>query len=62
MTALIIGILLLASIFSLFYLKNYLQSPLLSRIAYSDLIMRFSVIAVGLIFVGIVIIISKVLP
>jgi len=59
MTVLLIGIILFALIFSLFYLKNRLQSPVLSRIAHSELVIRFAVIAVALICIGGILILSK---
>ena len=38
------GAFMLSAIIGLFWLKDYLQSPLLARIAYSNLIARLAVI------------------
>ena len=59
MTILLIGIGILGSVLGLFYLKGQLESPTLARIAYSELIMRITVIAVALIVIGIVLMLSK---
>ena len=59
MTIVLIGIGLLAAVLGLFYLKDHLESPFLARIAYSELMMRVTVIAVALIAVGILIMLGK---
>jgi hypothetical protein len=53
MTVFLIGIGLLGSVLGLFYLKDRLENRTLARIAYSELIMRITVIAVALIVIGI---------
>lgn len=52
MTILLIGIGVLVSVLGLFYLKDRLESPTLSRIAHSELIMRFVVLAVAMAVIG----------
>jgi hypothetical protein len=59
MTLLLIGIGILGSVLGLFYLKDRLESPTLARIAHSELIMRFTVIAVALIVIGVLLILDK---
>lgn len=59
MTILLIGIGILGTVIGLFYLKNRLDSPTLARIARSELMMRFTVIAVALIAIGILLVLSK---
>jgi len=58
-TILVIGIALLGAVIGLFYLKQRLRSPTLARIAYSELVMRFTVIAVALIAIGILLLLDK---
>lgn len=52
-TLLLVGIIILAAVLGLFYLKDRLESPTLARVAHSELSMRFTIIAVGLIVIGI---------
>lgn len=59
MAILLIGIALLGAVLGLFYLKDRLESPMLARIAYSELTMRFTVIAVALIVIGILLALDK---
>jgi len=59
MTILLIGVALLGFVLGLFYLKNRLRSPRLHRIAHSELIMRFTVIASALIAIGILLVLNK---
>jgi hypothetical protein len=59
MILLLIGIGILGSVICLFYLKNKLRNPTLARLAYSGLIMRFTVIAVVMIVIGILFILKK---
>lgn len=56
MTLLAIGLVLLGAVLGLFYLKDRLESPRLARIAHSELNMRFAVIALALIVLGIMMI------
>lgn len=51
-TILLIGLALLGAVIGLFYLKDRLGNRRLARFAYSGLVMRFTVIAVVLILVG----------
>lgn len=46
------GIILLAVIISLFWLKDRLRSPLLSRIVYSELVARLAVIGAAFSVIG----------
>ena len=62
MTIVLIGLGLLGAVLGLFYLKNRLESPSLARIAYSELMMRFTVIAVALIAVGTLVMLGKLFP
>lgn len=62
MTILLTGIAILAVVIGLFYLKDRLESPRLARIAHSELMMRFTVIAVVMIFVGILLVLGRLLP
>lgn len=57
-TILLVGAGLLGSVIGLFYLKGRLESPTLARIAYSELFMRLTVIAVVLIAIGILLILN----
>ncbi len=53
MTLLLVGSVILAAVLGVFYLKDRLESPTLARMAYSELNMRFAVIAAVLIVIGI---------
>ena len=61
-TILLSGIALLAAMIGLFYLKDRFESPRLARIAHSELMMRFTVIAAVMIFVGILLVVGQLLP
>jgi len=61
MTMLLIGIGTLGAVLGLFYLKDQLENPILARIAYSELMMRITVIAVALIAIGILFMLSDLL-
>lgn len=52
MTLLLVGVGMLASVLGLFWLKGHLASPRLGRLAYSEFMMRITVIAVVLIVIG----------
>ncbi|MDD9876036.1 MAG: hypothetical protein OXR84_01200 [Magnetovibrio sp.] len=56
MTVLIIGAVLLAAILGLFHMKDRLESPLLARWAYSEIVARLAVVAAVLILVGLLMI------
>ncbi|OGA19848.1 MAG: hypothetical protein A3G25_18190 [Betaproteobacteria bacterium RIFCSPLOWO2_12_FULL_63_13] len=58
-TVLLVGIAILGFLLGLFYLKDRLQSPTLARLAHSELLMRFTVIAAALIVVGILLLFNK---
>jgi hypothetical protein len=59
MTILLIGVGLLGGVIGLFFLKNRLRNPTLARLAYSELIMRVTVIAVALIAIGVLLVLDK---
>lgn len=59
MTILLIGIGILGAVLGLFYLKDRLNSPALARIAHSELIMQFAVIAAALILFGMLLVLKK---
>jgi hypothetical protein len=59
MTLLLVGIGILGSVLGLFYLKGRLESPRLARIAYSEVIMRITVIALAMIVIGILLMLNK---
>lgn len=46
------GVVLLAAVLGLFYAKDSLRNPRLARLAYSELTMRLTVVAVALIVFG----------
>jgi hypothetical protein len=54
------GAILLAAILGLFWLKDELRSARLARMAYSELVARFAVIAAGLMLVGVLIVLGDV--
>ncbi|MDA9983356.1 hypothetical protein N9H39_11685 [Gammaproteobacteria bacterium] len=59
MTILLIGIGILGCVLGLFYLKDWLKSPKLARIAYSGLIMRFAVVGAAMIVIGTLLVLDK---
>lgn len=59
MKILLAGVGLLAFVLFLFYLKNRVENPVISRLAHSEVMMRFVVIAVVMIAVGVLIIIGE---
>ena len=59
MTILLIGLAILGSVLGLFYLKDRVKTPTLARIAHSELIMRFTVIAAAMIVIGILLVVGK---
>lgn len=59
MTILLAGIGILGAVIGLFHLKGRLQNRKLARLAYSGLIMRITVIAVVMIFIGTLLVINK---
>ncbi len=61
MSYLITGVLLLATLLGLFWLKDELRSPRLARLAYSEFTARLAIIAAGLMLVGVVVIAGQVL-
>jgi hypothetical protein len=54
-----IGLAILGSVLGLFYLKDRVKTPTLARIAHSELIMRFTVIAAAMIVIGILLVVGK---
>jgi len=59
MTVLVIGAALLAAILGLFWLKDHLESPVLARWAYSEIVARLAVVAAVLILVGALMIVAE---
>lgn len=59
MTLLLAGTAILAAVLGLFYLKDRLESPTLARVAYSELSMRVTVVAVALIVIGILMMLGE---
>ncbi len=53
------GISLLLLIVSLFWLKDYLQNPLLARVAHSGLAARLAVIGVVFVLLGLLLMMSE---
>ena len=52
MTILLIGTGFFGFVLGLFYMKDRLKSPMLARIAHSELVMRFAVIGAAMIVIG----------
>jgi uncharacterized membrane protein YidH (DUF202 family) len=61
MTILLVGIGILGSVLALFYFKDRFESPRLGRLAYSEIVMRLTVIAVILIVIGMMLVLNKML-
>jgi hypothetical protein len=61
-TILLTGIAILGAVVGLFYLKDCFESPRLARLAHSELMMRFTVIAVVMIVIGILLVLGRLLP
>jgi len=59
MGILLIGIVMLACIVGLFWLKNQTRKPWIARLAYSAPVARLTVGALALIIVGIIVTIGK---
>jgi len=53
-----IGVVILAVVLGVFYLKDALHSHWLARLAYSEIIMRFAVFAAAMMFIGLLLIIG----
>ena len=53
------GVLLLATIIGLFWLKDRLRNPLLARVAYSEPVARLAVVGAALSIVGLLMMASK---
>ena len=56
---LLAGVGLLSTILGLFWLKDRLQSPVLSRIAFSEPVARLAVVAAAFIVLGLLLILSE---
>lgn len=54
MTVLLIGIVMLACMVGLFWLKGVVRKPWLARLAYSEPIARMTIIALALILIGVI--------
>jgi len=61
LTILSVGFGLLGAVVGLFYLRARLESPLLARLAHSELMMRFTVIGVALIVIGVLLTLRQLL-
>lgn len=59
MGVLLAGAGLLGAVLGLFYLKDRVRSPALSRLAYSGLVMRLAVVAVALIAIGVMLVLGR---
>lgn len=59
MTVLLAGIAILGSVLGLFYLKDRVRSTALSRLAYSGLVMRLTVLSVAMIAIGAMLTVGK---
>ena len=59
MTILVVGIGILGFVLFLFYLKNRVESPVIARLAHSEVMMRFAVIGAMMIAVGTMIVIGQ---
>jgi uncharacterized membrane protein YiaA len=59
MTILLTGLFILGAVLGLFHLKDRLRNSTLARIAYSDLVMRLTVISVALIAIGILLALGR---
>jgi hypothetical protein len=59
MTILLIGVGLVLVIVGLFWLKDRLRSPLLTRIAHSEPIMRLAVIGAAMATIGLLLVVSR---
>jgi hypothetical protein len=55
----LIGVVLVAVIIGLFWLKDRLESPLLARVAYSEPIARLAVIGAALAVIGLLLMLSS---
>ena len=56
-----VALLIVISVIGLFYLKDRLENPTLARIAHSELMMRFTVIAIAMIAFGSLLVLNKLL-
>ncbi len=56
MIILIVGIVVLGGVLGLFYLKDWLESPRLARMAYHELTARLAVVGAVLILVGLMLV------
>jgi len=61
LTILLVGCGLLGAVVGLFYLRDRLESPRLARLAHSELMMRFTVIGVALIVIGVLLTLRQLL-
>ena len=53
------GIVLLALIIGLFWLKDQLENPLLARFAYSGLVARLAVVAAAFVVLGLLLMLAE---
>jgi len=52
------GVILVSAIIGLFWLKDRLESPLIARIAYSELIARLAVVGAAFAVIGLLLMLS----
>jgi hypothetical protein len=62
MVLLVIGAGVLAAVLGLFYVKDRVRRPALARLAYSELMMRVTVVAVALMALGLMLMLSEMFP
>jgi hypothetical protein len=62
MVLLVIGAGVLAAVLGLFYVKDRVRRPVLARLAYSELMMRVTVVAVALMALGLMLMLSEMFP
>jgi hypothetical protein len=53
------GVILISTIIGLFWLKDRLESPLIARIAYSELIARLAVVGAAFAVIGLLLMLSN---
>ena len=59
MSVLLIGIVMLACMVGLFWLKGVVRKPWLARLAYSEFIARMTIIAFALILIGVIVTVGE---
>jgi hypothetical protein len=59
---LLAGVALLSTILGLFWLKDRIENPVLARIAFSEPVARLAVVAAAFIVLGLLLILSELIP